>query len=140
MSPRAWRCTRPTAGCALRDRLPNVAALFEAGQISEILVRAIVWRTYLINDDAAMAAVDAELAAQISSWGALSAAKTEAAIDEMVDRHDPGALRVSRERRLEHLHGEVVALAFLDAPAHDLAGVDVDDRVRLERDTSPRGA
>ena len=84
-------------GVALRDRLPNVAALFEAGQISEILVRAIVWRTYLINDDAAMAAVDAELAAQISSWGALSAAKTEAAIDEMVDRHDPGALRVSRE-------------------------------------------
>ena len=37
-------------GVALRDRLPNVAALFEAGVISEILVRAIVWRTYLIND------------------------------------------------------------------------------------------
>ena len=84
-------------GVALRDRLPKVAALFEAGQISEILVRAIVWRTHLIDDDAARAAVDAELAAQISSWGAQSAAKTEAAIDEMVDRHDPGALRRSRE-------------------------------------------
>ncbi|GFH00042.1 DUF222 domain-containing protein [Mycolicibacterium hippocampi] len=37
-------------GVALRDRLPKVAALFDAGLISEMLVRAIVWRTYLIED------------------------------------------------------------------------------------------
>src|SRR5215212_9459710 len=36
-------------GVALRDRLPMVAALFEAGLISDLLVRTIVSRTYLID-------------------------------------------------------------------------------------------
>jgi hypothetical protein len=83
-------------GVALRDRLPKVAALFDAGLVSEMLVRAIVWRTYLIGDQAAMAAVDADLAAEITSWGALSIKKTERAIDALVERHDPGALRRSQ--------------------------------------------
>ncbi|RDH73940.1 DUF222 domain-containing protein, partial [Mycolicibacterium moriokaense] len=84
-------------GVALRDRLPQVAALFAAGLISDLLIRTIVWRTYLIEDPDAMAAVDAALAARVRNWGALSAAKTEAAIDALVDEHDPGALRRSRE-------------------------------------------
>ncbi|WP_283607879.1 HNH endonuclease signature motif containing protein [Mycolicibacterium poriferae] len=84
-------------GVALRDRLPRVAALFEAGLINDILVRAIVWRTYLIDDETAMGAVDAELAEVITGWGPLSAPKIERAIDAIVDRHDPGALRRSRE-------------------------------------------
>jgi Domain of unknown function (DUF222) len=83
-------------GVALRDRLPRVAALFEAGLISDLLVRAIVWRTYLIIDEEAMAAVDADLAAQVSRWGPLSITKTEAAIDALVDHYDPAALRRSR--------------------------------------------
>ena len=84
-------------GVALRDRLPKVAALFDAGLISEMLVRAIVWRTYLIEDPTAMAAVDAELAERIRGWGALSIKKTEQAIDALIERHDPGALRRARE-------------------------------------------
>ncbi|WP_460688213.1 DUF222 domain-containing protein, partial [Mycolicibacterium hippocampi] len=84
-------------GVALRDRLPKVAALFDAGLISEMLVRAIVWRTYLIEDPAAMTAVDAELAERIGAWGALSIKKTEQAIDALIERHDPGALRRARE-------------------------------------------
>ncbi|HEX3287235.1 MAG TPA: DUF222 domain-containing protein, partial [Mycobacterium sp.] len=59
-------------GVALRDRLPKVAALFEAGLISDLLVRTIVWRTYLITDEEAMAAVDAALGERITGWGALS--------------------------------------------------------------------
>ena len=55
-------------GVALRDRLPAVAALFEAGRIGDLLVRAIVWRTYMINDDKAMAAVDRALAEQVTRW------------------------------------------------------------------------
>ena len=86
-------------GVALRDRLPRVAALFEAGLIGDLLVRAIVWRTDLIEDEAVLAAVDAELAEQICEWGPLSRAKTETAIDALVERHDPGALRRSRESR-----------------------------------------
>ena len=84
-------------GVALRDRLPKVAALFDAGLISEMLVRAIVWRTYLIEDPAAMTAVDAELAQRIEAWGALSVKKTEQAIDALIERHDPGALRRARD-------------------------------------------
>jgi hypothetical protein len=80
-------------GIALRDRLPKVAALLEAGVISDLLVRTIVSRTYLIDDAEAMAAVDADLADRITRWGALSVKKTEQAIDALVDDHDPGALR-----------------------------------------------
>ena len=80
-------------GVALRDRLPKVAALFEAGLVRDLLVRTIVSRTYLIDDADAMAAVDAALAERVMRWGALSMKKTEEAIDALVDEHDPGALR-----------------------------------------------
>ena len=61
--------------------------------ISDLLVRTIVSRTYLIDDAEAMAAVDAALAERVVRWGALSVKKTEDAIDALVDEHDPGALR-----------------------------------------------
>jgi hypothetical protein len=83
-------------GVALRDRLPNIAALFEQGAISDLLVRTIVWRTALITTPGAMDRVDLELAERVTRWGALSEKKTEQAIDELVDRIDPGALRHSR--------------------------------------------
>ncbi len=84
-------------GVVLRDRLPKIAALFFAGLISDLLVRAIVNRTYLITDPDLMAAVDADLAAEILGWGPLSVKKTRTAIDAIVERHDPGALRQSRQ-------------------------------------------
>ena len=59
-------------------------------------MRTIVWRTALIIEAEAMASVDAALAEQVSSWGALSMKKTEQAIDALVDKFDPGALRRSR--------------------------------------------
>ena len=83
-------------GVASRDRLPKVGALFEAGLISDLLVRAIVWRTYLIKDADALDRVDTELAEQVMRWGALSVKKTEQAIDAIVVEHDPGALRRTR--------------------------------------------
>ena len=60
-------------------------------------MRTIVWRTYLIADEEAMAAVDWALADRVTGWGVLSVAKTEAAIDALVDEFDPAALRRSRE-------------------------------------------
>ena len=75
-------------GRCVRDRLPKIAELFVAGQISDLLVRAIVWRTWLIQDPEAMARVDVALAAQVTRWGALSVNKTEQAIDALVDEHD----------------------------------------------------
>jgi hypothetical protein len=99
-------------GVALRDRLPKVAELFAAGQITDMLVRAIVWGTYLINDPEIMAKVDAALAEQITTWGPLSVAKTEQAIDALVEQYDAGALRhggtraQSREVRFGSLSDE----------------------------------
>src|SRR5436190_56500 len=74
----------------------DLSALSAAGVISDLLVRTIVWRTALVESPTAMAALDRRLAARVTRWGALSAKKTEAAIDELVDQIDPGALRHSR--------------------------------------------
>ena len=82
-------------GVALRDRLPKVAELFAEGAITDLLVRAIVWRTHLIEDPEALTVVDEELAARVRRWGALTVTKTEQAIDAIVLDHDAGALRRS---------------------------------------------
>jgi hypothetical protein len=100
-------------GVALRDRLPRVAALFEAGLVSDLLVRTIVSRTYLIDDEAAMANVDAALAQRITRWGALSAKKTEESIDNLIDNFDPGAVR----RAQEAASGETVQFGSPADPA-----------------------
>jgi hypothetical protein len=84
-------------GVLLADRLPKIAALFEAGLISEMLVRAIEYRTALVTDAEAIARVDELLAEHVSAWGPLSIRKTEQAIDAIVDQVDPGALRRSRK-------------------------------------------
>lgn len=83
---------------ALRERLPQVGALFVAGQVSYRLVAAVVARTRLILDPVALAKVDAEVATHIGQWGAFSAAKTDKAIDYWVDRYDPAAVRRSATR------------------------------------------
>ncbi|KUI23563.1 hypothetical protein AU195_09400, partial [Mycobacterium sp. IS-1496] len=83
-------------GVMLRDRLPKVGALFADGLISDMLARAIVYRTALVTDPAAMAAIDTALAEQVTRWGAWSEKKTQEAIDALVAIHDPGALRRKR--------------------------------------------
>jgi hypothetical protein len=82
---------------ALRERLPRVAEVFDAGRIALRLVNLIVYRTSLIADPHARAKVDVDLAAAVTGWGSLSEAKVEQAIDNWVDRYDPYALR-----RMEH--------------------------------------
>jgi hypothetical protein len=81
---------------ALRDRLPKVAALFADGVISARLVATIAWHTYLIKDADALALVDTMLAKDAARYGPLSVNKTAQAIDAVVDRYDPGALRRTR--------------------------------------------
>ena len=81
---------------ALRDRLPKVAAAFAEGMLSARLVAAIVWRTDLIKDEAALALADKTLAQEAIRFGPLSVAKAEQAIDDIVDRYDPAALRRTR--------------------------------------------
>lgn len=83
---------------ALRDRIPEVAALFLAGRISARLASAIAWHTTLITDPGVLMLVDAELADLATSLGPLSTAKTAAAIDALIERHDPAAVRRTRDR------------------------------------------
>ncbi|OBA89558.1 hypothetical protein A5662_23930 [Mycobacteriaceae bacterium 1482268.1] len=134
-------------GVALRDRLPKVAALFAAGLINEILVRTIVNRTYLIIDPEVMAAVDADVAERVKCWGALSARKTEVAIDALVEEHDPAALRNTRDTA----HAETVEFgspadavgmtsmwARLNAARAALIEARLDDMARSVCDADPR--
>jgi hypothetical protein len=81
---------------ALRDRLPKVAALFAEGAISARLASAMVWHTDLIKDPDTLRLVDETLAADAKHFGPMSVSKTAQAIDAIVDRHDPAALRRAR--------------------------------------------
>jgi hypothetical protein len=132
---------------ALRERLPRVAEVFAAGQISYRLVNSIAYRTALITDPDALAKVDAELAAAIVGWGSLSVAKTEQAIDYWVDRYDPNALRRT-EVSARGRHVDVVAdqegtgLSWIDGMlfSHDAAALDqrLDAMARAVCDADPR--
>ncbi|KLO26680.1 HNH endonuclease signature motif containing protein [Mycobacterium haemophilum] len=83
-------------GVALRDRLPRVAALFADGTISARLAATIVWHTDLIKDPDTLRLVDMTLAGDATQFGPLSVNKTAQAIDAVVNRYDPGALRRAR--------------------------------------------
>lgn len=80
----------------LRDRLPEVAARFLAGEMSNRAVETAARRTTLIKDEAALAAVDAEIAAARARFGPLSRYKLEKAIDAIVERRDPAAVHRTR--------------------------------------------
>ncbi len=116
---------------ALRERLARVAEVFAAGQISYRLVTAIVARTRLIKDPEAMAKVDTEIAAEVRSWGSLSVAKAEDAIDYWVDRYDPDAV-VRAEYSARGRHVDVkpadsgTGLCWIEARLfnHDAAALD----------------
>ncbi|HTY28066.1 MAG TPA: DUF222 domain-containing protein, partial [Mycobacterium sp.] len=76
---------------SLRERLPNVNALFLAGRIGARLVSTISWRTHCVVGAAEMAAIDTDIAKAAAQWGPLSDRKVESLIDEAVDAHDPDA-------------------------------------------------
>ncbi|BBX18418.1 HNH endonuclease [Mycolicibacterium duvalii] len=83
----------------LRNRLPKTGARFLAGELSAALVSTIVWRTGLIVDDGALAAVDTKIAEHAAKWGTLSKEKLEQAVDLWVGKFDPDAVRRTRIRQ-----------------------------------------
>jgi hypothetical protein len=112
----------------LRERLPKVAALFAAGTISYRTVRIIVARTLLALEPRILAAIDAELAQALTTWGPLSLNKTEQAIDALVERHDPGARRRTesavRSRYLDIEHRDGIASVSGDVYSTDATLLD----------------
>ncbi len=81
---------------ALRDRLPQVAALAWKGALSSRLVSAITWGTRLVDDAEAVAIIDAAIAERATHWEVLSEDKLRDAVDVQVTRYDPDALRRTR--------------------------------------------
>ncbi len=78
---------------AMRERLPKVAELFRAGEIGFMVFATIVFRTDLITDPAVLASVDAQLAANVARWPAMSRGRLSGAIDKIVVKADRDALR-----------------------------------------------
>ena len=54
---------------------------------------AITWLTHLVEDEQALALIDAEVADRATRWGPLSEDKLRQAIEVWVGRYDPAALR-----------------------------------------------
>lgn len=82
---------------ALRDRLPRVAALFCEGRISMRVISELTWRTHLVDDDRVLVEIDAALAERAVSWGALSEEKLTGAVNALIERYDPDAVRLAKD-------------------------------------------
>ena len=81
---------------ALRERLPRVAALYCQGRLSFRLISELTWRTHLVDDGRLMTLIDDALAAKAEAWGALSETQLVRAIDAIIDRYDPEAVRLAK--------------------------------------------
>jgi hypothetical protein len=100
VSPR-WAMGDLEIGAAMRDRFPELAALFLRGEITATIMSTVVERTILVTDPQALARIDADCVAAvtIAGWSGLSYYKLKNAVDVFVDRHDPGAVRRVRDKQ-----------------------------------------
>lgn len=115
----------------LRRRVPRVAEAFAAGAVSYRAVNAVIHRTRLVRDAAAMAKIDTEVAAELTRWGSLPVQRLHTEIDSVVDRYDPAAVRrtedSSRGRHVDvHDPADGSGTAWLDGRlfAADAAALD----------------
>jgi hypothetical protein len=78
---------------AMRERLPKVGDVFQAGDIDFRMFQTMVFRTDLIEDPALMATVDSQLAANVARWPSMSRGRLAGAIDKIVVKADRDAVR-----------------------------------------------
>ena len=78
---------------ALREHLPQVAALLCKGALSIRLVSTITWATRLVQGEEAWADIDAAIAERAVNWERLSEDKLRVAVEAQVARYDPDAQR-----------------------------------------------
>ena len=134
----AAQCITPAAAGALlhnaiclRERLPQVAAVFALGHIDYRTIRMIVARTLLALDPAVLAAIDAEIAGAIRDWGPLSVHRKQSAIDRIVERHDLDARRrterQARGRHVDITHG--TGASYLSGQLHQTDATLLDRRL-----------
>lgn len=77
----------------LRERLPEVAAVFAAGGIDYRMVMTVINRTSNVTADL-IVGVDAALARVIPTWMTLSGPKLADRVDQWIARFDPDGVRV----------------------------------------------
>jgi len=72
--------------------------VFKAGDIDYRTFQTLVYRSDLITDDEVLAAVDAELAANVTRWPSMTQGRLGAQVDKIVAKADADAVRRRRER------------------------------------------
>lgn len=83
---------------ALRDRFPQVAAVFADGLITYAMARLIITRGALIRDADALHTVDAAIATALRSGHSMSLHEAARNIDALIAQHDPHAERRTRTK------------------------------------------
>ena len=81
---------------AMRERLPKVGEVFKAGDIDFRFFATIVYRTDLVTDDAVLARVDAQLAANVARWPSMTRNRLSGQVDKIVAHADADAVRARR--------------------------------------------
>src|SRR6201993_3599690 len=84
---------------AMRERLPKVADVFTAGDIDYRMFQTMVYRTDLVTDRDALAAVDAELAAKVARWPSMTHGRLAGQVDKIVANADADAVRRRTQRQ-----------------------------------------
>jgi Domain of unknown function (DUF222) len=142
---------------ALRDRLPQVGKMFQAGDIDYRAFQTVVFRTDLITDPEVLARVDTVLAARLSRYASLTRGRLAAEVDRVVAAVDRDAVRrakeairdrfvdvVTDETGIAFVTGTVLAAAgrALDLRLDELAKTvcDADPRSREQRRADALGA
>src|SRR5437588_4911678 len=92
---------------ALRERVPQVGKVFQAGEIDYRAFQTIVFRTDLITDTEVLARVDTVLAARLSRCTSLTRGRLAAEVDRVVARGDRDAVRRAREALADRYFGVV---------------------------------
>ncbi|MCV7135594.1 DUF222 domain-containing protein, partial [Mycobacterium hodleri] len=131
---------------ALHERFPKVAAVFADGLITYQLVRTVVQRGALVVDPDALHALDAMLAAALSSREPMSVATLEKTIDGFVAQVDPQAvIRTETRARGRSVEigdedGSGMATVFATLFAHDAKAFDtrIDALARTVCPADPR--
>jgi hypothetical protein len=103
---------------AMRERLPQLAEIFKAGDIDARTFQTIVYRTDLITDPDVLAAVDGQLAVQVARWPSMTQGRLAGQIDKIVGQADTDALR---QRQQRHADREVW-FADLDGGTSEIHG------------------
>ena len=117
---------------AMRERLPVVGKLFEAGVIDYRAFQTIVFRTDLITDAQVLERVDARLAVRLSRCPSLTRGRLAGEVDRAVAATDRDAVRRSREAvqdRFVDINAAETGMAWLSGCVLATAGQALDRRL-----------